>query len=410
MTTLAFAEARSLILEHVAPLDSERVPLQAAAGRVLAGNLVAPRDLPAWDNSAMDGFAVRAADCNGSPLPVVGFIPAGGGSEGIQVRPGTAVKILTGAPVPEGCDTVVPVEETEPDGETVRIRGPVRRGDHIRRRGEDVRAGETVLTAGTVLRPAAVSLLATFGLTAAAVVRRPRVAILATGDELVEPGEETGPGQIVNSNSFALAAAVAEAGGEPILLGIARDDRDSLLEKLRTGLDADILITSAGVSGGDRDLVREILPELGVRELFSGVAVKPGKPTAFGLRGRMPVFSLPGNPIASLVTFEEFVRPALRRMMGHRRPVKPFHRAVLGEGVKKRPGRVHFLRVRIVRSGEGLTALPSGVQQTGLLATLVRADGLAFLPAERGDFAAGESVEVHLLGPETCFEPDPSPI
>jgi len=395
---LEFGAARSLILENITVLEAENVALLSVAGRALAEEVVAPGDLPAWDNSAMDGFAVRAADCDGSPLSLVGFIPAGGSSDGVEVRPGTAVKILTGAPVPVGCDAVVPIEETEPAGDTVRVPGPVRKGSHIRCRGEDIGADAPALVAGTVLRPAEISLLAAFGRQTVAVFRRPRVAILATGDELVEPGQVAGPGQIVNSNSTALAAAVCEIGAEPVLLGIARDDRESLREKLRAGLEADALITSAGVSGGDRDLVREILPELGVREVFSGVAIKPGKPFAFGTRGSLPFFSLPGNPVAALVTFEELVAPALRRMMGHRQPVKPFLQAVLAEGVKKKPGRVHFLRVRISQEAGKLVATSSGIQQTGFLSTLVRANGLVYLPAERGDFAAGEEVEVHLLG------------
>jgi molybdopterin molybdotransferase len=397
---VTFEEARSLILENVAPLATERVQLLAAVGRILAEELRAPWDLPGWDNSAMDGYAVRAEDCREPvALVVVDYLPAGGSADGIVVRPGTAVKIMTGAPVPQGCTAVVPFEATAEEGDRVHIRGRVEPRSHIRFRGEDLRAGDLVIPAGTLLRPPEINMLAAFGQAEVAVYRRPRIAILSTGDELVELGEPIAPGKIVNSNSHSLAAAVMEAGGEPVLLGIARDNRESHQEKLSAGLAADVLITSAGVSAGDRDLVREVLAELGVNQIFWKAAIQPGGPIAFGIRGRVPVFSLPGNPVATLITFEMFVRPALLQMQGHAGVIRPTVKARLQEPTKKKPGRVRFLRVQVRGSETGLVASSSGDQNTGILRTMVRANGIVILPAERQHFAAGDEVDVHLLDP-----------
>jgi molybdopterin molybdotransferase len=229
------------------------------------------------------------------------------------------------------------------------------------------------------------------------VYRKPRVAILSTGDELVELGDPSGLGKIVNSNSHALAAAIVEAGGDPILLGIARDEREDLRTRVSEGLAADVLVTSAGVSAGDRDLVRDVLAELGVENVFWKVLVKPGGPTAFGVAGRTPVFSLPGNPVSSLITFEVFVRPALMKMTGSPRPVKTPVKATLGEPVKKKAGKTQFLRVIVESGEEGCVARTAGDQNTGILRTLVRADGIAVLPLERTTFTAGEKVDVLLL-------------
>ncbi len=260
----SFASARAMILESVAVLPSVPVSLLDVVGMVIAEDIRAPWDMPRWDNSAMDGFAVRSEDCGcGHMLMIEGYIPAGSSASGIVVKPGTAVKIMTGAPAPSGCDAIVPIEDTaEKDGRLV-VTCQVKPGDHLRVRGEDVSKGELVITAGTALRPPEINMLASFGYRTVAVFRRPKVAVLSTGDELVEPGEEVGPGQIINSNDYSIAAAVRELGGEPLLLGIARDDRESLTEKINAGLQADVLITTAGVSMGDRDLVCEVLDYTG---------------------------------------------------------------------------------------------------------------------------------------------------
>ena len=396
--SLTYHAARRRILDQVRPLEAETVPLLDALGRAIAEPLIATLDLPRFDNSAMDGYALRAADSGaGVTLRVTGYLLAGS-LERPTVEPGCAVRIMTGAPLPPGADTVVPEEETDGGAAVVTLRGAATRGAHIRYRGEDVRSGEEVLPLGTVLRPPEISLLASFNRSCVQVVRRPRVAILSTGDELVEVGTELTEGRIVNSNSWALAAAVLELGGIPLQLGIARDSRDSLREKLAQGLQADMLITSAGVSAGDLDLVREVLAELGVEQVFWKVDIKPGRPIAFAVKGAVPVFSLPGNPVATLVTFEEFVRPALRKIMGQRQILKPLLRARLQEPVRKKPGRAQFLRVTVRESEGGLVVASSGDQNTGILRTSLRANGIAVLPAEKGNYAAGDEVEVHLLG------------
>lgn len=394
-----FEEARSCILELTNPLGTEKVELLESVGRVLAEDIYAPWDMPLWDNTAMDGYAVRSQDCPGSvTLRLAGFLPAGQHTTSM-VESGTAVKILTGAPIPPGADAVVPFEETEEDDGTVSIRTSVRPGDHIRFQGEDVKAGERIIPAGTVIRPYEISMLASFGKLFIPVYRKVRVAILSTGDELVEPGELLSPGKIINSNALTVAAAVRQIGGEPVMLGIARDDKESLREKLSEGLKADVLITSAGISAGDRDLVREVLNELLVKLVFWKIDIKPGRPTAFSIRDGKPVFSLPGNPVSTMITFEEFVRPALLKMMGHRKIVKPYIKATLKAPVKKKPGRVNFLRVSIDKENGEYVAWSSGDQNTGILKTMLLAGGIAVLPADQGDLKAGEKVDVHLLGP-----------
>lgn len=394
-----FTDARRIILERAPALGSEVVPLLDAGGRVLAADVIAPWDLPAWDNSAMDGYAVRTSDCPGpTALEVAGCLPAGG-VPSQALPPSAAFTILTGAPLPPGADAVVPFEEAERSGSQVRIPGPVRAGSHVRRKGEDVRAGEVLLPAGTVLGPADVGALASFSKASVPVIRRARVAILSTGDELVEPGEPLAPGKIHNSNAYALAAAVQEIGAAPVLLGIAPDDRAALRGLLAEGLGADALVTSAGVSMGDRDLVREVLDELGAEPLFWKVDVKPGRPTAFAVRGRTPIFSLPGNPVSTQLMFEVFARPALLKMMGHRALFRPEVSALVREDVPKKPGRVTFLRVRLERRGGELLASLAGKQETGIVKTSLRADGLAVLPAEWGPVRAGTALEVQVLRP-----------
>ena len=397
---VSFEEARTIILENVQTVGTERVHLLEATGRVLAEDMAAPWDLPLWDNSAMDGYAVRAADCLAIPcrLRVTGFLPAGAKADGITVEPGCAVRIMTGAPTPDGCEAVVPVEETDEGRQEVTLLGPVRKGQHIRLRAEDVAAGVTFARAGTPIRPPEVNMLAGFGLALVPVYRRPTVAILSTGDELVEMGRTPGPGEIVNSNTLSLAAAVTECGGIPRIIGIARDNRESHLEKLGEGLKADVLITSAGVSAGDCDLVRDILKELGARQLFWKVGIKPGGPTAFALHGDVPVFSLPGNPVSTMITFEEFVRPALLRMQGHQRVVRSFFKAVLREGLGKKPGKVQIVRLRLEKEDGRWFATSAGNQQTAILRTMLDAQALAVLPAESTGFAAGDEVDVHFYG------------
>jgi len=397
---VSFEEARNIILSSVSTAGVERIHLLDAAGRVLAEDMAAPWDMPLADNSAMDGYAVNSADCGATPckLRVSAFLPAGARADGVRVERGCAVRIMTGAPTPEGCDAVVPVEDTDNGDREVTLREPVAKGQHIRFRGEDVPAGAVFVRAGSIIRPPEVNMLAGFGMALVPVYRRPTVAILSTGDELVELGTTPGPGEIVNSNTLSLATAVREAGAVPLIIGIARDTRASHLEKLGEGLKADVLITSAGVSAGDRDLVRDVLDELGARQLFWKVGIKPGGPTAFALHGATPVFSLPGNPVSTMITFEEFVRPALLKMQGHRRLLRPLFKVVLRDEVRKKPGKAQIVRIRLERDNGRWYATSAGNQQTAILKTMVDAEALAVLPAEGARFPAGTEVDAHFYG------------
>lgn len=401
---LTYYQARDLIVESVQPLAVEKVALLDAAGRATAEDIVANQPLPLFDNSAMDGYAVRAEDCtSGASLSLQGYIPAGGKLD-CKVEPGTAVKIMTGAPIPPGTDAIVPFEETEEAPDRVTILSKVKAGDHIRWKGEDIQPGDRIIERGTVLRPAEISLLASFGMSMINLHRRVRVAILSTGDELQELDELRFEGGIINSNSWALAAAIREIGAEPLMLGIARDNRKSLLHKISDGLQADVLITSAGVSAGDRDYVREVLEELGVEQKFWKINIKPGKPTAFGMRGTTPVFSLPGNPVSTMITFEEFVRPALLKMMGHRTLFKPLFKAKLQEPVKKKYDRLQLMRVAVELNEAGEMVIASaGDQNTGILRTMIYAQGIALLAPDRNFYAAGDTLDVHLLGAATAL-------
>ena len=401
---ISFYEARQTILEAVTRLAVERVPLLEAAGRAAAEDISATLPLPAFNNSAMDGYAVRAASCpQGSTLEVTGFLSAGHNFAS-PVPPGMAVKIMTGAPLPAGTDAVIPLEDCDAGEQTITLRHQVKQGDHIRWTGEDIQPGDRVLAAGTLLRPSEINLLAALRMAAVPVHRRARVAILATGDELQEIDELYFAGSIVNSNSWGLAAAVKEIGAIPLMLGIARDNPTSLKEKIRAGLQSDVLITSAGVSTGDRDLVRETLAESGVKEHFWKIRIRPGHPTAFGMQGHIPVFSLPGNPVSTMLVFEELVRPALLKMMGYRDVLRTVHKATLTEAISKKPGRVQMLRVALRINPEGeLLAASAGKQQTGIYQTLVAAQGIALLPEDQERFAAGEKIDVHFLGASTAM-------
>jgi molybdopterin molybdotransferase len=391
---LPLDEARRTILQHVSPLEPEAVPLLESAGRILAAPQVAPRDMPQWDNSAMDGYAVRVQDCaDGQPLTVEGILSAGHGAVA-DLAPGTARRIMTGAPLPAGADAVVPFEHTEAVGSSVRVLVRPVRGDYVRYRAGDLRAGDQFLETGTVLGPAEIAILASLDRSPIAVVRRPVVAILSTGDELHGAGEPLRPGGIYDSNGPAIAAAVARTGAIPSMLPLARDEPEILRQRIVEGLSADVLVTSAGVSVGDRDLVREVLSGLGARELFWRVAIQPGRPMAFAVTDRCKVFSLPGNPVSALLAYEVLVRPALRRMMGHCHPVEPTRRAQLGDDVQPRPDRITLRRVCLAAIGEGSVAISAGNQETGLVRTLARADGVVLIPAGDDVLPAGTSVDV----------------
>ena len=393
-----FYEARKIILSQVKTLGEETVPLMDSLGRVVSRDLAAPWDMPLFDNSAMDGFAVRAADCGSVPvtLRVTGFLPAGG-QEQPSVEPGCAVRIMTGAPIPKGCNAVVPIEEVGERGEQITIEGKVLPRQHIRIKGADVAAGARILAAGTRVRPSEIGMLAAMGQALVPVHRKARVAILSTGDELIELGEIPGPGKVINCNALSLAAGVREAGAEPVMVGIARDDLASQRDKILEGLACDALITSAGVSAGDRDLVREVLAQLGAKELFWKVEMKPGGPTAFAMFADKPVFSLPGNPVSTMVTFEFLVKPALLRMMGQRKVIRPFVKGILAEDAHKKVGKLNFIRVTIKKRHGRYLAYCAGDQHTGVLSTMTRCDALAALPSEASCVQAGSEVDLVLL-------------
>jgi molybdopterin molybdotransferase len=420
---LGAADALRRILASVAPLGNEERPLLDARGCVLAVDVVAPLDLPPWDNSAMDGFAVRAGDVAGATddlprvLTIVGELPAGA-LPTRAVGAGEAIRIMTGAPVPPGADSVIRVEHTDAGaavGGTVAVRSDADAGRNVRPRGEDVRAGEVVLRAGTVLRPGAIAVAASVGCSALRVIRRPRVAILASGDELVgvEGFDQVLAGRrIVSSNSYALAALVAECGMEARPLGIAADTPASLAEHLARADGCDAIITTAGVSVGDHDHVLAAMAALGTELAFWRVLIRPGSALAFGRvsgLGGIPWFGLPGNPVSTQVTFELFVRPALLRMAGMPRVHSPTVQARLADGIDARGSLLQLPRVRLLEEGGGLpVARLTGDQGSGIASSMASADGIAIVPAGRA-LAPGDTVRVVLLGGAPLGERGPFP-
>ena len=394
----SFIAAQNMILQNSQVLDVESVPLEYLGGRVVATDIVAPWDLPRWDNSEMDGFAVRYTDCQlFATLQISDYIPAGATAAGIEVRPGTAVRIMTGAPIPSGCDAIVPFENATVMGDRLTLNHAVNLNEYIRFKGRDIGIGETVIPAKTVLRPAEVNLLASFSYPQVEVVRRPTVAILSTGDELIAPGNRPKAGEIIDSNSYSLAVAVRELGAIPQLLGIAHDNHASLQEKIAIGLTADVLITSAGVSTGDRDLVRELLAAAGVEQLFWKIAMKPGGPTAFGLKGDTLVFSLPGNPVSSMIAFDQLVRPTVLKMQGQNDVLKSVHQATVVGALCNETAKTRFLRVRVEQTKDGLTAEGAGDQNTGIVRTMIKANALAILSPEQDALVAGERVNIQFV-------------
>lgn len=403
MTTCS--EALRLVLDSVSPLAARRTPLSGALGLVLAETIVCPETVPPFTNSAMDGYAVRAEDCAGAlpsapvSLLVLSDLPAGFVSRH-EVRPGTAIRIMTGAPLPDGADTVVPVEATAQDGDRVRITAPARRGSNVRRAGEDLREGEELLPKGFVLTPAALGVLASVGLAEVPVHPRVRVAVLTTGDELVEASEKPGPGQIRDSNIQTMCGQVSAFGAEPVPIARVPDAREAVVEALaRARAGADVVVTNGGISVGDYDFIKAVLVDSGAREVFWKVAQKPGGPLGLWLWDGTPVFGIPGNTVAAMVCMEEYVRPALRKMMGHARLLRPEGTGVFeGEFRKSAPdGKAHLVRVRARREGGRLVVSPSGPQGSGILSSMLRANALALVPAEAMSLRSGDEVKVRLV-------------
>lgn len=399
---ISIEEARTRVLTESLALPSETIALSEALGSVLAEDIIASHSVPPFSNSGMDGYAVRATDTveatPDSPvrLLIADTLPAGHVSAH-ALRPGEAIRIMTGAPLPDGADTVVQSELTSEDDGYLVLVEPVKRGKNIRRAGEDIASGDRVLSAGTPLGPAEVGVLASLGQASLVVHRRPRVAIISTGSELVEVDRPLGPGQIHNSNSYSLRAQCLQLGIAAATFGIVPDDYEATRSAIEAGLEYDVLLTSGGVSVGRFDFVKDVQDELGVERRLWGVAMKPGKPLAFGVRGSTLVFGLPGNPVSAMVSFELFVRPALLRLMGYRKTTRPQYQAVIEEDVANPDGRTYVVRVRAWREDGTWHVSSTGAQGSGILRSMVGANGLAFIPGGPRGVRAGDEVEFLLL-------------
>lgn len=396
-------EAQKIVLDATPVLGLEKISILDALGRTLGEDIVAERDNPPWDNSAMDGFAVRWEDIKQDhpvqkpvTLVVIEDVPAGK-MPSKTVGAGHAIRIMTGAPIPRGADTVVKVEDTEHSAGSVRVFKPEPRGANIRPQGEDVKKGDCIIAKGTTIRPGEAGMLAVLAKPFVFVYQRPRVAILSTGDELADLDERFNEEKIINSNSYGIAAAVQEAGGIPLLLGIARDTPAAMEEKIMHGLNADIVVLSGGVSMGDYDFTKAVFQAIGAEMNFWKLAIRPGQPLAFGkIQGKL-VFGLPGNPVSSMVTFEQLVRPALRKMGGHRSYGRPVMQAIFQEKFSKRPDRRHFLRGILTQEDGVFKVRTTGDQGSGILTSMVKSNCLIDVPSEVERLNPGDLVTVQLL-------------
>jgi len=401
---ISYEEARRLVMKEARTLDAEDVALDDSFRRVLAADIRSPRALPPFDNSAMDGYAVRSIDISGelpAILRIAGERPAGTARAG-TVAPGECIKIMTGAPLPRGADAVVPREDVEESAATIAVGRPVQPGENIRSRGEDIVEGETALPKGAILNAACIGFLAALGIAKVSVRIRPSIGVLTTGTEIRDISEPLEPGAIYDSNSHALRAQIASAGAVLSFLGTIGDDLDGTVAKLREAAGTcRVILTTGGVSMGDYDLVRDAFDRLGARRVFWKVAQKPGMPLAFSVLegGEAPryLFGLPGNPGAVMITFEEYVRPFLNLLSGRTEHLAPEFEARLFQEVRKKKGRLNFLRVRLTMKDGEWWAESTGVQGSGILRTMVPADGLALVPAEADFLPAGSKVIVHRI-------------
>jgi len=387
----------------VVPMEAQEVPFRKALGRVLASTVVAGTDIPSFDRAVMDGYAVRAADTFGCSESQPAYLGCGGTVEMGRPappgpNPGEALRISTGGMMPPAADAVVMWEYTREESDVIEVSRPAAPGEHVVRAGEDVRTGDAVLKAGRLLRPADVGLLSGLGRTVVEVVRRPRVAVVSTGDELVEPGDDPGPGMVRNVNQYSLGAWIEQCGGEPLLLGVVADDLARIRARVGEGLErADMVIISGGSSAGTRDLTRQVVETCGEPGLlFHGLAVRPGKPTVVGSSGGRPVFGLPGHPVSAMVVFLLLVRPVINRMLGRGddaglRKVP----ASLGDNLPSQAGREDFFQVYLSESGGGLVAHPV-FRKSGLVISMVRGEGMVRVPFEREGLEEGEHVDVEI--------------
>ncbi len=401
---LTYREALRKVLDGAMPLPPKRVPLAEALGLVAAGDVLSNEPVPQFTNSAMDGFAVRAEDCaaasEGSPvrLEVQGDLPAGQVASGAVV-PGTALRIMTGAPMPAGADAVVPVEDTAAAGDKVDVKRPVRRGANVRLAGEDIASGARVVAGGTVLRPAEIGVLAAVGCAEVSVVPRARIAVLTTGDELVDVSEAPGPGRIRDSNVHSGCAQAAAFGAVPVPFPRVPDRREAVERAIREAVaSADVLVTTGGISVGAFDYVKDVLEALGAERVFWRVAQKPGGPLGYYRLDGKPVFGIPGNPVASMLMMEEYVRPLLRRLMGFEKLHRPERQGVLDENwSKSQPdGRTHLLRVAVRERDGALHASLAGPQGSGILSSMTRSNALAVIPEDAAAVPRGGPVLLHL--------------
>ena len=398
-TMIGVDEVLNRVLDSVRPLQPTQVAILDAQGMVLADDIHASSDVPPFRNSAMDGFALRSSETkSGQPasFKLVGTIPAGANSD-IQVGPGEAVRIMTGAPAPEGADAVVrfeQVDEREPG--VITVRREISSGENVREAGEDVRAGSTVLRRGRVIRAPEIGLLAALNVKSVPVHRRPRVGILSTGDEVIDIGPELKRGQIRDANAYMLAAMVGELGATPVRLGIAADTRADLQERFSAAADCDLIVTTGGVSHGDFDLVKDVLRQEGRIDVWT-VRIKPGKPLAFGMLGGVPLLGLPGNPAAATVSFDQFGRPAILKMLGHRKHRLPTVRARLMESVENRGRRRHFERAVLWLAGSEWQVKTTGIHGSAMLSSLTAANCYIVIPEDLSEAPAGTIVEVQVL-------------
>ena len=398
---LTVEQARQRILSGIEPLAPVEVSLDEAHGAVTADDLVAPHPLPRFDNSAMDGYAVRRSDVEGASeqapvtLRLLGEVRAG--DEGaLAIEPGCAARIMTGAPIPSGADAVVPIEVARESDSGVAVLSPPPEHGHVRPAGDDVNKGDLVVRTGSVLWSAELALLASLGLDPVTVRRGPVVALVVTGDELVGSGVDPAPGQIRDSNSYALSALVREAGGRPVLIAGVPDDLDGVVGALeRAARAADLVVSAGGVSVGRYDYVKEAVERLGSIDLWRA-AMQPGKPVVSGRVSDRPFLGLPGNPVSVHIGFEQFVRPALRKMQGHREWLRPVVQARIAGALTKKPGRLHFVRVKVTLDAGGFVATPLGKQGSNIQSSLIGCDGVARFAIDETELRMGDVVEVEL--------------
>jgi len=399
---ISVEEALQVILGSIEVLGLERLPLMNSLGRILGEDIYAPYPIPSWDNSAMDGYAVIHQDIesaspeNPARLEVIADLPAGYVTTR-ELKNGEAIRIMTGAPLPKGSDTVVMVEDTNKEKNQVAILKPPSPGQNIRKAGEDIQKDSLVFSNGSIIHPADVGMLASLKRAAVSVYQTPTVAVVSTGDELIDVDGDLTGGKIVSSNTYSLASLVKDSGAHPLILGIAKDRPEELRAIFKAALTADMIISSGGVSVGDYDLVKDTLKELGAEMKFWKVAMRPGQPLAFGVIEGKPTFGLPGNPVSCMISFEQFVRPSILKARGHKRLFRPLVEAELQESITKKAGKKYFMRCIISREEGKYVVTTTGAQGSGILMSMVKANGLIVVPEEKTTLPAGDIVKVYIM-------------